>query len=235
MLKTIATLFRATAAEAEEALFEANAIRLLEQRLREANTAFEGMKRDLAMVLAEETAASRAAAAAGERIVRLEGEARTALSEGRDEDALDIADRIASLEDERSGHDECRRRCAESAKRIRAGLDDNARLLGELRRGLVTARAAAAVARSRDRAARHRLVGEDAFREARATLERVRNRQVEEQDFSDALGRVERDLASRSAATTDVGLKPRTSAEAVLDRLRKKHDEPKAGSAQSQS
>ena len=221
MLKTIATLFRASAAEAEEALFDANAILLLEQRLREANMAFEAMKRDLAMVLAEETAEARAAAACAERIARLEPEARAALAGGRDEDALDIADRIASLEDERAGHDDARRRCADGARRIRAGIDDNARLLSELKRGLSTARAAAAVARSRDRAARHRLVGDDAFREARMTLERVRARQVEQQDFSDALGRVERDLAARSGTAPDGYDRPRTSAKSVLERLRK--------------
>lgn len=221
MLKTIATLFRATAAEAEEALFDANAVRLLEQRLREANLAFEAMKRDLAQVLAEETAEARAATATAERIGRLEAEARAALAADREEDALDIADRIASLEDERAGHDDARRRCAEAGKRIRAGLDDNARLLAELKRGLTTARAAAAVARSRDRAARHRLVGEDAFREARMTLERVRARQTEDQDFSDALGRVERDLAARSGTASDLYDRPRTSAKSVLDRLRK--------------
>ncbi len=221
MLKTLSALFRATAAEAEEALFDANAIRLLEQRLREANAAFEAMKRDLAMVLAEETGEARAVAAIGERLPKLETEVRTALAEGREPDALDLADRIASLEDERAGHDEARQRCAEAARRIRAGLDDNARLLAELKRGLSTARAAAAVARSRDRAARHRLVGEDAFREARITLERVRSRQVEDQDFSDALGRVERDIAARSGATSAFTDRPRTSARSVLDRLRK--------------
>lgn len=53
MFKTITTLFRAQVAEAEEAIFDANATRLLEQRIREANAAFEAGKRDLAMVLAE--------------------------------------------------------------------------------------------------------------------------------------------------------------------------------------
>ena len=221
MFKTLSTLFRATAAEAEEALFDANAIRLLEQRLREANLAFEAMKRDLAMVLAEETGEARAVAAIGERLVKQEAEARTALAAGRDDEALDIADRIASLEDERAGHDDARQRCGEAARRIRAGLDDNARLLAELKRGLTTARAAAATARSRDRAARHRLVGEDAFREARITLERVRSRQIEDQDFSDALGKVERDIASRSGAASAFTDRPRTSAKAVLERLRK--------------
>lgn len=221
MLKTLSTIFRATAAEAEEALFDANAIRMLEQRLREANLAFEAMKRDLAMVLAEETGEARAATAIGERLGKLEADARSALEAGHEEEALDIADRIASLEDERAGHEEARQRCTEAAKRIRAGLDDNARLLAELKRGLTTAKAAAAVARSRDRAARHRLAGEDAFREARITLERVRSRQTADQDLSDALGKVERDIAARSGADSAYTDRPRTSAKSVLDRLRK--------------
>lgn len=222
LFKTITTLFRATAAEAEEALFDANAVRLLEQRLREANTAFDVAKRDLAMVLAEEAGEARAASTFAERIGKLESEAATALAEGKDATAEEIAIRIAGMEDERIGHRDARARCAETAKRIRTQLEDHARLLAELKRGLATARAAAALERSRDRTARHRLMGGDAFREARVTLDRVRARQSRRADFDEALTSVERDLADRTYPDTSMHDRPRTDPKAILERLKKR-------------
>lgn len=45
-------------------------------------------------------------------------------------------------------HDLAASDCADAARRIRKSLESNARLLGELRRGLATAKAAAAVDRA---------------------------------------------------------------------------------------
>lgn len=226
MLKTLTTLLRATVADAEEVLFDANAIKLLEQRLREANAAFDAGKRDLAMVLAEEAGACRAAASLAERIARMEADAAAAIGAANTALAEDIADRIAALEDERLGHLDTRVRCADAAKRIRAGLEENARLLSELRRGLTTARAAAALERSRDRTARSKLCNEDSFREARVTLERVRTRQAQRADFDEALSTVERDLGERTYSPSGFSDRPRTDPRAILERIKSRAANP---------
>jgi phage shock protein A len=103
----------------------------LEQRIREANAAFEAGKRDLAMVLAAEI---------GTRIAEEEAAAVRALDAGNEAEAERLAERLAGLSDDLKAHQLAASDCADAARRIRKSLESNARLLGELRRGLATAK-----------------------------------------------------------------------------------------------
>jgi hypothetical protein len=96
MFTTITTLFRAQVAEAEEAIFDANAMRLLGQRIREANAAFEAGKRDLAMVLAQESGERRFAAEIGTRIAEEEAAAVRVLDAGNEAEAERLAARAGN-------------------------------------------------------------------------------------------------------------------------------------------
>ncbi len=220
MFKTITTLFQAQVAEAEEAIFDANATRLLEQRIREANAAFEAGKRDLAMVLAEESGERRLAAEIGTRIAEEEAAAVRALDAGNEAEAERLAERLAGLSDDLKAHDLAASDCADAARRIRKSLESNARLLGELRRGLATAKAAAAVDRANQRSLKSAGVSDSAIQEARRTLERIRVRQSEQRDFAEAMDRVERDPTLKAPGASVVPRVPVTDPKAVLDRLK---------------
>ena len=220
MLKTITTLFRAQVSEVEEAIFDANATRLLEQRIREANAAFEAGKRDLAMVLAEEAGERRLTAEMGLRMAEEEAAAMAALEAGSEAEATMISERIAGLTDDLRAHELAARDCAEAAHRIRRSLESNARLLGELRRGLATAKAAAAVDRANRRSLSAAGVSDSAIQEARRTLERIRVRQSEQRDFAEAMERVERDPSLKTPGASMGPRIPATDPRSVLDRLK---------------
>ncbi|MGD9785871.1 MAG: PspA/IM30 family protein [Hyphomicrobiaceae bacterium] len=220
MLKTLTALFRAEVAEAEEALFDANATRLLEQRIREANAGFEAGKRDLALVLAEEAGARRLAEDIGAAIAEDETTAVAALEAGNEAEATRIAERIAARTDDRRAHEQAAGECAEAARRIRGSLESHARLLGELRRGLATAKAAAAVVRANRRSQGAAGISADAIEDARRTLERIRVRQGEQSDLADAMERVERDPALRTPGSKEARRGPETDPNAVLERLK---------------
>jgi phage shock protein A len=220
MFRTITTLFRAQVAEAEEALFDANATRLLEQRIREANAAFEAGKCDLASVLAEEAVERRLAEEAGSRMSVEEAAAVVALGVGDEAEAERLAERIAGLTDDLKAHEFAAQDCAEAARRIRKSLEANARLLGELRRGLATAKAAAAVNRANQRSLGAAGVSDSAIQEARRTLERIRVRQGEQRDFMDAMERVERDPSLKAPGAAAPQRWPETDPRAVLERLK---------------
>ncbi len=79
MLKIVTTLLRGAANEAEEALFDANAIRVLEQQLREAASGLEHARRELACAMAHQASEERAVSALAARISELETAAREAL------------------------------------------------------------------------------------------------------------------------------------------------------------
>lgn len=229
MLRTITTLFRAQVSEVEEAIFDANATRLLEQRIREANAAFEAGKRDLAMVLAEEAGERRLAGDIGTRLAEEEAAAMAALDAGSELEAERISERIAGLTDDLKAHELAATDCAEAAHRIRRSLEGNARLLGELRRGLATAKAAAAVDRANQRSLSAAGVSDSAIQEARRTLERIRVRQSEQRDFAEAMERVERDPSLRAPGASVVPRVPATDPQKVMERLKARRATPGPG------
>ena len=72
MLKIFSTLLRGAAAEAEQAVFDANAIRILEQQLRDAADALDYSKRELACAMAHRASEARASQALSLRVAELE-------------------------------------------------------------------------------------------------------------------------------------------------------------------
>ena len=85
MLTLFTTLARGTVAEVEEAIFEANAIRILEQQLRDAAVALEHSRCELACAMAHQASEERAVAALSQRIAELEASGRKAIAGGRDD------------------------------------------------------------------------------------------------------------------------------------------------------
>ena len=128
-----------------------------------------------------------------ERLAEFEAAAGSALDAGDEAQAGQLARRIAAIMDERAAHLGAAAECGGVAERLRANLERNVRLLAELKRGLATARAAAAMRRVNDHARRGAGLSDSAIQEARRTLERIRNRQAEQRDFDEAMDRVASD------------------------------------------
>lgn len=101
MIRTLRTLMRATAAEAEERLIDSRGPEILAQHLRDADADVKRGRRSLAALEARRTSEERRVTALTEEIARREDDAGRAL--GADETGLaaDIADRIVALEEER--------------------------------------------------------------------------------------------------------------------------------------
>lgn len=102
MIRTLQTLFRATAAEAEEALIDANGTTLLAQHLRDAKANVKVGQKTCATLMARRTAEERRFLSLIAEIAEREDQARAALAAGQDDLASDIADRIIALEDHKS-------------------------------------------------------------------------------------------------------------------------------------
>lgn len=228
MMRLFATLWRARTAEAEEAVFDANAIRLLQQHAREATQAFEIAKYELARVMAQETTETRLAAELAQRIGHLEEEAGKALASGEDSRAEMLASRIAVLEDERAAHQDTAKTCGREAKRIREQVDQAARRIAEIRRGLSTATAVDALQRTRGRLSglglgEHGPGGIGAIREAEMTLKRIRDRQQGQEDVSEAMTKLEGELPIAGGRPAGEGLRRQTDPKDILARLKRNH------------
>lgn len=224
MLKIVTTLLRGAASEAEEALFDANAIRVLEQQLRDVAGSLEHARRELACAMAHQASEERAVSALESRIRELEAAAREALAANRDDLAGEVATVIAANEDERTLRKASVDKFAADVRRLKQLAEDGRLRLSDLRRGLEMARAQEALRRAGANGRRALSVGTGALREAEATLVRIREVQAREEDVAAALDELDsresgRDLAGRLAAA-GFGSVKKTSPADVLARLK---------------
>ncbi|MDX2155729.1 MAG: PspA/IM30 family protein [Hyphomicrobiaceae bacterium] len=223
-MKILSTLMRGAAAEAEDAVFEVNAIRILEQQLRDAAIALEHAKRELACAMAHRASEARAAEALDARIAELETSAVAALVGSRDDLAEEAATVIAATEDERADRCKAVERLDVEILRLRRLADDGHRRLADLRRGLEMARAQEALRRAGANGRRALATGTGALREAEATLKRIRESHVKAEDLAAAAESLDdavagKDLDQRLA---EAGFRPglRTKPSDVLARLK---------------
>ena len=187
MLKILTTIMRGAAAEAEAAVFDANAIRVLEQQLRDAAASLEQSRRELACAIAHRASEERAVAALGARIAELEKSGCEALAGGRDDLAEEAATVIAANEDERAERQAAVERFGRDVRRLRQLAEDGQRRLADLRRGLETARAEESLRRAGANGRRALAAGTGALREAEATLVRIRETHSRDEDVAAAL------------------------------------------------
>jgi len=148
MLKIVTTLLRGAASEAEEALFDANAIRVLEQQLRDAAGSLEHARRELACAMAHQASEERAVSALEARIGSLEAAAHEALDAAREDLATEVATVIAATEDERALRKASVEKFAVDVRRLKQLSEDGRLRLADLRRGLEMARAQEALRRA---------------------------------------------------------------------------------------
>ncbi|MGL5136583.1 MAG: PspA/IM30 family protein, partial [Beijerinckiaceae bacterium] len=95
MFRLFSTLMRGAAADAEDAVFNANAIRILEQQLREAAASLEHARKELACAMAHRSAEQRAVEALAKRVDELDLAIRDALAADRADLAGDAAAALA--------------------------------------------------------------------------------------------------------------------------------------------
>lgn len=224
MLKTFTTLLRGAVAEAEEAVFDANAIRMLEQQLRDAAASLEVSRRELACAIAHEASEERAIAALQQRAGELEESARKALAAAREDMAQEAAVVIAAIEDETAERRTALERFSAEVRRLKLVSEDGRKRLADLRRGLELARAQDALRRAGANGRRALAAGSGALREAESTLARIREQSLKDQDVAAALDEMERracgqDLADR-LSSAGFGPKVKTNPADVLARLR---------------
>jgi phage shock protein A len=217
MLKILTTLIRGAAAEAEEAVFDANAIRVLEQQLRDAASAMELSRRELACAMAHRASESRAAEAVAARIAELESSAGQALQGGREDLAEQAATVIAANEDERAARQAAIVRFDIDIGRLRIMSDTGRQRLQELRRGLEMARAQEALHRAGANGRRALKMGTGALRDAEATLARIRDNHAKGDDLAAAMDDLDAQASGRdlndqlSKAGFDPNLKTKPS------------------------
>src|SRR6516165_3071529 len=213
MLKTLITLLRGRTALITEEVADQNALLILDQQMRDVTWALDRAKKALAVAIAQEHQEGQRLDATHARIADLETRAVAAIEAGRDELAAEAAETIATLEGERDASLTARALFAAEIAKLKGHVLQQQMRFSQLERGRRIARAAEAVRVAR----RGRIEGAPIFAgtlaEAEATLDRLREHQVEA-DAAEAAFDV------LDAATGPIAVAEKLSAEGFGPRLR---------------
>lgn len=225
MFKTLTTIVRGAAAEADEAVFDANATRILAQQLRDAAEAMEHAKRELALAMAHRASEHRAIEAVDKRAVHLEQGAIDAINGRRNDLANEAATMIAALEDERRERVESMAKFDLEIQRLQQLTENGRRRLADLRRGLEMARAQEALRRAGANGRKALTSGTGALRDAESTLAKIRTTNQRSEDEHQALEELEHVQSGKDLDTrlSDAGFGPnmKTKTSDVLARLQR--------------
>jgi phage shock protein A len=224
MFSTLKTLIDNAGARAENRLKDTYAVELIEQRIREAEGNLSSAKMTLASLIQRKRSEGRLADTLDKRIATLEGRAREALDGGRDDLAAEAAQSIAEMENERRLRGETIDRLTLRIEQLQRSLETAHRRIVDLKQGAITARAV-----RREQAMQKRLNrtlgGTSAADEAEALIRRVVD-QDDPFEQSEILRGIDRQLSGQDAddslADAGFGDPNRVTADAVLDRLKKK-------------
>ena len=224
ILEKILTLFRGAATEAGEAIVDKNATRILDQEIRDAQSASVRAKEELTRMMAQQKLASDKLDAKRAKKTEYEGHIGRLLEQNNQDLAHEVATKVAALESEIAADEASLAALEGTVAKLHGSIKTADKRIESLQQQVDQVKANESVLRAQAAiAARHS--GQNAkLRTALDSLERVKTRQAEATariEAADALAASEGDgdLERRLAAA---GVVPgRVSADDVLARFQK--------------
>ncbi|MFO1125231.1 MAG: PspA/IM30 family protein [Methylocystis sp.] len=179
MFKTVVTLMRGRAFEADERLADRHALTLLDQQMRDSAASVERAKKALALAIAQDRAEERKLAATREQMAELETRAVEALKGGREDLAAKAAENIAALEGDAQAAEKARTIFSAEIAKLERHVRGQSTRLAELERGRRIARAAESVRVMRRGRLENAPCHQATLSEAETTLARLREQQTQ--------------------------------------------------------
>ena len=219
------TALRGGVNEAGEAVVDSQALRILDQELRDAADELKASKDSLAAIIARQKLSEEKAGRLKESITENEGYAVQAMEKGDDKLAHDVAEKIADLETQLKLEEDTGAGYASSANDLRTAIQAAERDITRMKQQVDTVKATDSVQRAQAAVSERHSGSNSKLRTAVDSLERIKERQ----DLRSAQMSAARDLAndlgdeSLENRLEKAGIKPHgKSAEDVLARLKNK-------------
>ncbi|GAA0810480.1 PspA/IM30 family protein [Colwellia sp. D2M02] len=225
IFKKIMTAVRGGASEAGEAIIDANATRIFEQEIRDAENHLTKAKRDLTGVMAEQMAAKREVDRLQREITEHEGYAGQALEKGDETLALAVAEKIAALESDLSAQQQAHDSFAGNAERLKELVKKSERQVAEHKRQLSMVKTTESVQKATSAITDNFSSSNSKLLSAKDSLERIKAKQ---QKFDDKMKAAEVLESENSDTSLEAQLKAAgignqdSSANSVLDRIKAK-------------
>lgn len=220
----LVTALRGGVNEAGEAVVDTQALRILDQEVRDASEELKRSKDHLAELMAREKVAEEKISSFKKEIKENEGYAIKALEENKESLAKEVAEKIANLEHQLENEKSAEREYAGSVKSLRETIRSTEQHLQRLKQQVDTVKATESVQRAQSAVAERHSGTDSKLQTAMDSLERIK----EKQSLKGAQMKAAEELAKDGSSDglrqrlEDAGIAPSHSADDVLARLKQK-------------
>jgi phage shock protein A len=219
------TALRGGVNEAGEAIVDSQALRILDQEVRDASLALQDSKNSLAEIMARQKVAEEKCTELAKRIQAHEGYAMKALEKGDESLAHEVAQKIADLENQSAQEIEAAEAFKAQAEKMRTTIKQTERNLKRLKQQVDTVKATENVQRAQAAVAERHSGSHSKMRTAMDSLERIKEKQALKAAQMSAASELAEDTSEISlqeklekAGITSSG----NSADEILQRLKNK-------------
>jgi phage shock protein A len=218
------TLVRGTASDAGEAIIDANATKILDQEIRDANANLKTATSELTNVMAEQIASERKVKSLTASIEEHEGYVISALDAGDEGLALEIAEKIGELEVELNSSKAVFDSQNANVKSLKDAINKAKKSIKAIEREVSMVKATEAVNKAQSASSTAAMGSNSAVSKATDSLDRIKKRQQKHADKMKAAG----ELAKESDGNLDAKLqkagiiKSQASTKDILDRIKNK-------------
>lgn len=222
MLRKLSALFRGSAHDAAQGVVDANALKILDQEIRDADNAQGKARDDLAGLVARRRMAENELASFRDQIGKYESSARTALGQGKTDLAREVASRIAELEGEIATRGPMIEDMKAAEARLRTAIATTDQKIETLRREIDIVKVNESVQRAQTSVALNSAGAQSRIGSAADSLQRIKQRQAVQEEKLRANQELEdkRTGADLDAKLREAGILPgHSSADDVLARL----------------
>ena len=225
ILNKLFTAIRGAASEAGEAAVDSQALRILDQEIRDADADLRKAKDSLAQVMAKRKRADNKVSDLTNTIEDYEKSALKALEQGNEDLAREVAERIGQLEHDRNSEQALAEEFKASEKHLRDTISRTEGNLKRMKQQVETVKATEAVQKAQAAVAARHSGASSSMRSALDSLDRIKERQADRaarfeaaQEIDAADGTDDLDAKLAKAGIKGSGT---SSADDILARLRK--------------
>jgi phage shock protein A len=172
------TALRGGMNEAGEAVVDTQALRILDQEVRDASAELKLSKESLVAIIAQQKVAEQKVEALVGSITEYEGYALKALEQKDEALALEIAEKIATLENQKGFEEEAVKGFSTSAARLKAAIASADNNIKRLKQQIDTVKATESVQRAQESVSQRYAGSNTKLQTAMDSLERIKQKQT---------------------------------------------------------
>jgi len=225
ILSKMMTALRGGATEAGEAIVDSQALRILDQEIRDAANELKQSKDSLAAILARQKVAEEKCSVLEKQIKEHEGYAIKALEKDDEALARELAEKIADFENQLVQEKESASGFENSAKSLRSAIKQAEANLKRIKQQVDTVKATENVQRAQAAVAERHSGSDSRMRTAMDSLERIKEKQALKAAQMSAASEIARETTETSLQTKlqEAGIAPGGhNADDILARLKNK-------------